>query len=237
MDLKKLFFQILKYFKPKYYNRFTWILLICGIGLLSSPLIEKLIIALFEKITDIKIITDDNAKYGLILIIVSLVYNLISQLLDYYIQTKLYNLNPKQLEEKKLDIELFIKIRKIIPSDGSMKFIRKNNFNGFPFDWKEIHQIHNFRREMEKPESTFFNEELEDLKIKLNEILFDFNTLLSRNTFVLQRRPHMSSVPSEWETEQPERFSKVTKEISNKQDDAWVTFCDLITKGRDVLGV
>ncbi len=237
MSLKKIFIQLVNYFRPKYYNRITWLLLICGIGLLSSSLLEKIIIALFEKITDVPIITDANAKYGIVLIVIALIYNLLSQIIDYKIQTKVYQLKPEQLDERKLDIELFNKIRNILPSDGSMKFIRDNNFNGFAFNWKEIYQIHNFRREVDKPESIFFNEELEDIKLKLNKILIDFNTLLSTNTFVVQSRPDFSSIPSEWEVEQPDRFSKVIKAISEKQDEAWEEFCKLISRGRKILGV
>ena len=142
---------------------------------------------------------------------------------------------PEQKIQKELDLKLYRKIREILPSDGSISFIRTNNFAGFSFDWKRMEQLDEFIHESNKPEFKFIDKELEKLRTDLTKNIDEFLSILSVNSFYLKNSDR-ASVPEDWEIDQPDRFWDVVNQLSERQRNSWDNYSELIIKGREKLG-
>lgn len=235
MTNKEFVFGLLRFLRPKFYNKITWILIIGGLGLFSTPIFERIINAFTEKYFDFPI-SDENASiYGIIIIALALMYNLSVNYLEFRTEKWSKKETPEQKIQKDLDLKLYRKIREILPSDGSISFIRTNNFAGFSFDWKRMEQLDEFIHESNKPEFKFIDKELEKLRTDLTKNIDEFLSILSVNSFYLKNNDR-ASVPEEWEIDQPDRFWDVVNKLSERQQNSWNYYSELIIKGREKLG-
>lgn len=75
----KVFLDLIKLFKPKAHNTIAILIVVSGLSLISTPLIEKLIGALLKREYSIDITGENDVKVGLILVMFALVYHLIAQ--------------------------------------------------------------------------------------------------------------------------------------------------------------
>jgi hypothetical protein len=81
--------QILKFIKPKFYNKLTWLIVISGILLIAKPLWEDVIISFLKKQYDINIaacVDCSDYKWGFFLILSGLIYNFLTTSLMQYIE-------------------------------------------------------------------------------------------------------------------------------------------------------
>lgn len=236
MKNKELIFKLLEFFKPKFYNRITWVLIIGGLGLFSTPLIERILYALLEKIINIPI-SDENASiYGVIVIFLGLIYNSGINYLEYKKELLSQNISEQERIQRTLDLKLLNRIREILPSDGSIEYLKERNFAGFGFRWTDLSQLKNYITEEAKPEFTFIDSELETIRKDLTTNIYEFLSKLSVNSWYLEHSQDIASVPQEWEIDQPERFWGVVNYLSERQDKSWQAYELLISTGRRKLG-
>lgn len=115
---------------------------------------------------------------------------------------------------RKLDIEIYNKIKKMLNSINTIDFLRTNNFAGISFKRAHTIILDDFKRECEfNPEFEFIDADLEAMKGKLYSDITVFISVLSSNTWTLNGNMELSSVPKEWEYEQPDRFWEVVNEL------------------------
>ena len=115
-------------------------------------------------------------------------------------------------ETIKLDKAMFDKIRnELLPQEGTIGFLRHNNFAGFSFDLEKIDDLDNIEYEDRKSDFEFLNPDLEKIKIELINKISHFTSEISMNTF--PTNAGFQSVPSEWEVEQPERFWTIVNSL------------------------
>lgn len=115
-------------------------------------------------------------------------------------------------ESRNADKEIFNDIRNnILPANNSIYWLRHQNFRGFSFNPKNMHDFDEFEELCKNPNYTFLNEELESLKQQLQNKIAKFTELIALNTW--STNSGLQTVPPEWEIEQPERFSTTVKEI------------------------
>ncbi|MBW1297825.1 hypothetical protein [Aquimarina litoralis] len=74
---KGFLIKIWRLIRPEFYNRLTWLIVISGIGLIGTSIFEAIIEAFFLKEFDILLPNQYEPWFGLILIIIALVYNTI----------------------------------------------------------------------------------------------------------------------------------------------------------------
>lgn len=113
-----------------------------------------------------------------------------------------------------LDKELFSRIQNILPKDGSIYFLRHNNFAGFSFLLDKLDDLYNFEHECVDPNFEFLDPELEAIRGKLQKNIDAFTNEIGTSTFPTQM-PGRNTVPQEWEREQPERFDNVVNKLHN----------------------
>jgi hypothetical protein len=123
-----------------------------------------------------------------------------------------------------------------VPSNGSVRFLRTNNFAGFSFDRKDLEEINVFFYDRNGPDHEFLDPELEAARQKFRERCREFLLALAEDTFPA-RGPHSYAVPDEWEITDPQRFRHAVAGIHGAADAVCSTYDDLIRMARRKLAV
>lgn len=143
----------------------------------------------------------------------------------------------EEIKRRKIekDRELFKEFLEVLPSSGSIDFIDTMNMAGFSFDSERLDDLREFYYNWDNAEHEFMDEELEAKRERLHELIGDYTSLISGNTFPTDGG--RQTVPPEWEREQPERFAKVVNELHEKAEEVVEAHQDLVRTGREKLGV
>lgn len=110
------------------------------------------------------------------------------------------------------DKKLFKMFLKTLPSKGSVQFLREHNMAGFSFKRSELSDLQKLYYEWCDAEHEFSDTEMETKRKELHGCIGEYLNYLSINTWPT----HISgfqSVPSEWELEQPTRFTEVVEKL------------------------
>lgn len=230
-------FEIAKFFKPKFYNRITWLIVSSGLALVSTSIVDAFIYGLSEKFIGIKIPVESSALTGSLFIVVGLLYNLGAHRQE--LQFALASGDSSRIKQEHLELDklIYSEFRRLLPSDGSIEYLRNRNFAGFAFRWSLLEDFDNYLAKANKPEFTFMEQELETIRQSFTSELEVLLAILGENTWYLEGADDKASVPSEWEYEQPERFSEVVNRIHERSRRVCQLFDQLIVEGRIKLGI
>ena len=86
----------------------------------------------------------------------------------------------------KLDRVLFLQIRNLLPSNGSINFIRSHDYGG-SFYLTKHSDLAIFEGHLELPEFEFFDQELEELRQDLTMYIKEFQRIIARKHFPLEQ--------------------------------------------------
>ena len=78
-EILDFIYKLIKLLKPEFYNKITWAVVIAGLALLSTSLIDKIISAVFELSFQIKLTDGNDAVIGIALVIIGLGYHLLKK--------------------------------------------------------------------------------------------------------------------------------------------------------------
>lgn len=135
-----------------------------------------------------------------------------------------------------LDRAFFDKIRKdYLPQDGSIHFIRQNNFAGFSFDPRELDDLSRIEYESDRPDFEFIHPQMEKIKVELVDNIRRFKGLIAVNTFGTHNG--LQSMQRELEVEDPTRFWKIVDAIHAAAEGVCSKYDELIKVGRRILKV
>ena len=110
------------------------------------------------------------------------------------------------------DKQVYELLVRVLPWDGSINFIRTNNFAGFSFDLARLDDLHEFEHHCKNPAFEFIDPDLETLRASLFGGVDEFTRTIAIETFPTHTSG-WNAVPDEWEDEQPERFSRVVNKL------------------------
>ena len=136
-----------------------------------------------------------------------------------------------------LDAAVFLWLKQVLPWEGSVSFARVNNFAGFSFLSAELADFDNFLYQCEDPTREFLDADLEGLRGQLTTDILSFVELIATNTWVVNESTERSSVPREWEYEQPERFNRVVSELHSLGNRIAECYSTIVRECRRRLGV
>lgn len=130
------------------------------------------------------------------------------------------------------DQNLYDKIVKdILPPDGSIFFLRTNNFAGFSFDLKNLEQVDDFYYKFNNnPTLEFINPNIEKLRKNLYASIDVFQNLIAGNTFPTGN--NRQTVPGDWEVECPDHFFDVVNTIHISTKNICSDYDTLVRIGR-----
>ena len=138
--------------------------------------------------------------------------------------------------EAEADKKILRNFMERVPSSGSIRFLRTNNFAGFSFERKQLDDISAFLYDHDGPEHEFLNPELEIARQKFKESCDDLLGALAINTWPTHNKGYYS-IPPEWESEDPKRFNEVVSTIHAAADAVCTTYDKLIRLARKNLAV
>jgi len=124
-------------------------------------------------------------------------------------------LKPKQDKALEHDQQIFKELIELLPSNGVIDFLDKNNMAGFAFRDADLDSIRKFSYEWHVADKEFIDSNLEHFRNSLYEKTNCYLDIISTQTWSLNASADLRSVPSEWEFEQPERFKEVVSHLHN----------------------
>ena len=134
------------------------------------------------------------------------------------------------------DKKILRDLMETVPSNGSIAFLRTNNFAGFSFDEKRLEDIETFFHDRNGPDHEFLDLGLEAARKKFRESCQTLLVALATQTFPTHNEGRQA-VPDEWETEAPERFKRAVSEIHAGADAVCSTYDNLVRLARKKLAV
>lgn len=133
---------------------------------------------------------------------------------------------------KKHDIALWSELTTLLRSDGVIGFLDRTNMVGFSFRESQLEPIREFYFEWNNPEHEFITPELEKINKELWSEVDRYYNLIANETFPANN-PQFSTVPPEWEFEQPDRFWRVVNALHDHAGKIVKLHADIVRTGRE----
>lgn len=154
---------------------------------------------------------------------------------EWYRRVSNQSITNYDYDSKKIDTSVYYKIRKIIPYK-TIIFLKENNFSGFPFKLQILDPVFKFADDGGDVDNEFIDPELDSVRAEMHNVAKEISNIIATNTWPTERRDGWSSVPPEWEYEQPDRFWKITKEIHSLNGKFCGVFDQMVRISRRKLG-
>jgi hypothetical protein len=200
-------------------------------------LISVIYLTIISLVNDESFIVNAKSFLNTKISILNIIYGLIGILVIWKITILTKKWTKKEGFEyndshKMLDFELYNRIKnELLPPNGTIAFIRQNNFAGFSFRVDSLNDLYEFEYEFEKPEFEFIHPEMEIILEKIKQHTAIFTSLIGINTFNTSNT-NANTVPPEWETEQSERFWDAVNKIHSEAQSICTNYDELVKLGR-----
>jgi hypothetical protein len=121
--------------------------------------------------------------------------------------------------DREADRHTFNLLLKVLPSDGSIYFMREFSF-GNCFRWEALKDLDDFRYACARPEHEFLDETLEAQRTTLLKCVDKFVHLLAGNSFRLEGSIEDAyyKVPDDWHHTNPKRWHEAVDAINTAAD-------------------
>ncbi len=178
-DIKKV---LLKYLFPSFQNKITWVVVIGGLSLVSSPLLEQVLKLIINSNFDLNITDGNDSVIGLCLVSIGLIY--------HYGNERSFS-NNKELSYDKTkqnfnhDKGVYDSLYHLF-KEGELKSHVESILDYHSYDASEDNDFLYFYHNGEKIEHQFLNPLINDKKNKLHESLRYFTQFKYKN-FSLNR--------------------------------------------------
>ncbi|HEX8162903.1 MAG TPA: nucleotide-binding protein [Pyrinomonadaceae bacterium] len=156
------------------------------------------------------------------------------QATDHGSQNEVVISTAEKLKIKEADRELLAQLRKALPSNGSIKFIRDFSMGSAAFHRKKLDDLYNFMDDWNDAEHEFLDEELEERRGRLYTLVQEYLELVHHNTFP-EAAGDMLAVPTEWRYEDNERYVRVVNQLHGKAGEVVRAHQDLVRTARNKL--
>jgi hypothetical protein len=183
MDKSKIFDFILKFLRPKYYNRITWVVVVAGVSLVSTSLIEIILNEILKRRFDIMIISQQDALYGVILVALGLTYNLGI----HYIELSRDVINSSYIKEERAknlehDFQIF-RASNLILDESEINSILGRLDGGHEVQWDNIQKIWKYLDYFSLRSNEFLSSDLSALNKVHAEALFNLKEFIKLKFF------------------------------------------------------
>lgn len=210
--------RIVKLLKPEFYNKITWLMVISGLALMGTPLLERILNAILKTNFSLSIMDNNASQVGITLVVIGLIYNVVRAYLDQKQHT------IKGAEFVGNDKNLFEEFLNQLPSSGSIEFLGCHSFeNSFNFD--ELKQVRSIYHTWRGAEFEFFDVHIETLRKELFTKIGKFVDDSSMKTYP-QRNGLQSAIPDMYQGDftYPEYVQQTIKNLNHLADDVYKTY-------------
>ncbi|MDD4732359.1 MAG: hypothetical protein PHX58_10535 [Desulfovibrio sp.] len=165
-------------FKPKFYNRITWTIVLAGLAIMSAPFFERVAEAILKRYFDLTFNGDLAPIYGLCLVGIGLLYNAICKSMEIKAEHRPHG--PSAADRH--DGALFQRFCELLPPHQVIHFSRDHDFGG-AFSTKKMHPYSVFINNWQAADYEFQDEFLERSKRELLILAAEFFHLLAYKTY------------------------------------------------------
>jgi len=139
---------------------------------------------------------------------------------------RLWGLHDRKIEHDK---KVLKKILEVLPSNGSIQFIREFDFGG-SFHIEKLYDIDNFVSISKRPEYTFLNKDVEENRLSLLTSINKFSSFVGLNTFPINKgEPWVNKIIPSHFLDDPNDYHQVHNEINKLADNVSCCFDNLIS--------
>ncbi|MDX2154318.1 MAG: hypothetical protein SFV54_26490 [Bryobacteraceae bacterium] len=138
-------------------------------------------------------------------------------------------------EHVSVDIEVFRAFQELVPS-STLDYLKDRNFAGHAFERAPLQPIFRYAHYADRVTYEFLDAELEAARGAFVDAVRRFDRAISLNTWTTDNIEY-STVPPEWESEQPERFDRVVTDIHESADAIEAAYAVIVRLARRRLGV
>jgi hypothetical protein len=137
--------------------------------------------------------------------------------------------DPKPQPGLATDTKTLDALTSLMAATGTIDWLRQNNFAGFSFGWDRLRGLNEWA-DKQGPENEFIDAELEALRKAFHSAATEFISTLGTETFPLGNS--RSSVPQDWEIDEPERFHRLVTEIHDGASLVCRTYDELVRQAK-----
>lgn len=181
--------NLAKMFRPKFYNKLTWLIVAAGVGLLSTSLIEMVISELLDRSFNITMLDGNEGMIGLVLIGFGLMYNLACQFIEAYEKSGIRS--NRKLNEDAHDRELFSKLESLLDEatlKQTLDWVAANHFY-MENQWAMLSE---FLHELSKTSNKMLNSDIESSRIQLHTQLDSLMSFFGKHFFYRSGTRHVN---------------------------------------------
>jgi hypothetical protein len=144
--------RLIELLRPKFYNRITWVIVIAGLTLMSTPFWEKVLDAILKKQFDISISGPNDIAWGFALCILVLTYHFLnSGIYDALRSRSTYNREVQELEHYKA----IFKTANFILTEQQLEWVLSQLETDHSYRLDQGSKLDNFCRTLAATENTF----------------------------------------------------------------------------------
>ena len=174
-------YKLIKLLKPEFYNKITWVVVVAGLAILSTSLIEKLINAVFKISFNIEITDGNDAAVGITLVAIGLFYHVLSRKIE--IQESITTKKEQDAKRSEHDIEVFNRTNGIM-DETALKNILDWIGTDHSYESEQISIIDSYYHEAREHKNSYLHTEIEANKQEVINSLGRLRSFLSLNFFV-----------------------------------------------------
>jgi hypothetical protein len=128
--------EIIKFFRPEFYNKATWFLLISGVALTGTSIFEKILFVVLDRTFNLRLTETSDSYIGLAFVSLGLVYNLAGQMVKSRHQIALTNgaINDDALERRTHDMAILENLFLFLPYESVEPTVNAASLTGLPIN-------------------------------------------------------------------------------------------------------
>lgn len=178
--LFRLLKRIYDLFRPKFYNRITWVVVLSGLGLISTKPFEVLLHIALNVTFGIRITDGQDAEIGVILIAIALLYNAFMALFSEYLsKTERRKELAKQREH---DESVFGRMNAIL-NEQYHTDIMSSISSDHSCSLQESNVLYTFFNDLSQTNNSYLIDEIETAKNRMCSALSELKVFMAFNFF------------------------------------------------------
>ena len=170
--------KLIEALKPKFYNKITWLIVVSGLSLMSTPLWITVVNAVFERAFELSLTNGSDAAWGFALCCLGLIYHLVNS--GLYEMALSVDTKAKAEKRDKHDLEVFKGLNEAMSEDylnNLISWVR----TGDSLHWDDYGKLKRFINQASSSTNSFLNSELSGTTLQLGQSLSNFTSFVDEH--------------------------------------------------------
>ncbi|PTP35819.1 hypothetical protein CWN95_08295 [Vibrio splendidus] len=170
--------KLIEALKPKFYNKITWLIVVSGLSLMSTPLWITVVNAVFERAFELSLTNGSDTAWGFALCCLGLIYHLVNS--GLYEMALSVDTKAKAEKRDKHDLEVFKGLNEAMSEDylnNLISWVR----TGDSLHWDDYGKLKGFIDQASSSTNSFLNSELSGTTLQFSQSLSNFTSFVDEN--------------------------------------------------------